>query len=104
VFAEVHIDPEFGTIRVPRIIGACDIGRVVNPKIARSQLIGGIVGGLGMALLEEVHWDARFGRVMNSNLAEYLVPVNADIRELDAVFAPSDDRASGKEVDDGRGT
>jgi xanthine dehydrogenase YagR molybdenum-binding subunit len=73
VFAEVHIDPEFGTIGVPRIIGAYGayvVGRVVNPKIARSQLIDGIVGGLGMALLEEVHWDARFGRVMNSNLAD----------------------------------
>lgn len=53
VFVEVRVDPAFGTVRVPRIVGAYDIGRVVNPKIARSQCLGGMVGGLGMALLEE---------------------------------------------------
>jgi xanthine dehydrogenase YagR molybdenum-binding subunit len=92
VFVEVRVDPEFGNIRVPRIVGAYDAGRIVNPKIARSQCIGGMVGGFGMALLEEVYWDLRFGRVMNSNLAEYLVPVNADIQYLNALFVPSDDR------------
>src|SRR5439155_511263 len=76
VFVEVRIDPDLGMIRVPRIIGAYDVGCVVNPKIARSQCIGGMVGGLGMALLERADWDARFGRVMNGNLAEYLVPVH----------------------------
>ncbi len=60
--------------------------------IARSQCIGGMVGGLGMALLEQAEWDPRFGRVMNANLAEYLVPVNADVAELEAIFVPSDDR------------
>ena len=64
----------------------------MNPKIARSQCIGGMVGGIGMALLEEAQWDPRFGRVMNANLAEYLVPVNADALDIDAVFVPSDDR------------
>ena len=92
VFVEVRIDPDLGMIRVPRIIGAYDVGCVVNPKIARSQCIGGMVGGLGMALLERADWDTRFGRVMNGNLAEYLVPVHADIGELEAVFVPSDDR------------
>lgn len=92
VFAEVNVDPDFGTVRVPRIIGAYDIGRVINPKIARSQCIGGMVGGLGMALLEQAEWDPRFGRVMNGNLAEYLVPVNADVIDLDAIFVPSDDQ------------
>jgi xanthine dehydrogenase YagR molybdenum-binding subunit len=92
VFVEVRIDPDLGIIRVPRIIGAYDVGRVVNPKIARSQCIGGMVGGLGMALLERADWDARFGRVMNANLAEYLVPVHADIGELETLFVPSDDR------------
>jgi xanthine dehydrogenase YagR molybdenum-binding subunit len=77
---------------VPRIIGAYDAGRVVNPKLARSQCIGGMVGGLGMALLEHADWDERFGRVMNANFAEYLVPVHADVVELEALFVPGDDR------------
>jgi xanthine dehydrogenase YagR molybdenum-binding subunit len=92
VFVEVRVDRDLGVIRVPRMVGAYDVGRVVNPKIARSQCIGGMVGGLGMALLERADWDARFGRVMNSNIAEYLVPVNADFIQLDAIFVPSDDR------------
>ena len=91
VFAEVRVDPDFGTVRVPRIIGAYDVGRVVNPKLARSQCIGGMVGGIGMALLEEAEWDPRFGRVINANLAEYLVPVCADVIELDAIFVPGED-------------
>ena len=91
VFAEVHVDPDFGTIRVPRILGAYDAGRIINPKLARSQCIGGMVGGLGMALLEDTEWDARFGRVTNANLAEYLVPVCADVIELDAIFVPGED-------------
>ena len=92
VFVEVRVDADLGVIRVPRIIGAYDVGRVVNPKLARSQCIGGMVGGIGMALLERADWDARFGRVMNANLAEYLVPVHADVGELEALFVPSDDR------------
>lgn len=91
VFAEVHVDPDFGTVRVPRLVGAYDVGRVVNPKTARSQCIGGLVQGIGMALLEQAEWDERIGRPMNSNLAEYLVPVNADVRELDVTFVPSED-------------
>ena len=92
VFAEVRVDPDLGTVRVPRIVGAYDAGRIVNPKLAHSQCIGGMVGGIGMALLEEAEWDPRFGRVTNANLAEYLVPVCADVEELDAVFVPGDDR------------
>ena len=91
VFAEVRVDPDLGTVRVPRIIGAYDIGRVVNPKLAHSQCLGGMVGGIGMALLEEAEWDPQFGRVMNANLAEYLVPVCADVIEMDAVFVPGED-------------
>jgi xanthine dehydrogenase YagR molybdenum-binding subunit len=94
VFAEVRVDEDLGTVRVPRIIGAYDIGRVINPKTARSQCIGGMVGGIGMALLEEAQWDPRLGRVMNANLAEYLVPVNADVIETEALFVPGDDRRS----------
>ncbi len=92
VFSEVRVDPLLGTVRVPRIVGAYDVGRVINPKIARSQCIGGMVGGLGMALLEQAEWDARLGRVMNANLAEYLVPVNADVQELEAILVPAEDR------------
>jgi xanthine dehydrogenase YagR molybdenum-binding subunit len=91
VFAEVRVDPDFGTVRVPRMVGAYDVGRVVNPKTARSQCIGGMTQGLGMALLEQAEWDERFGRVMNSNLAEYLLPVCADVPELDVTFVPSED-------------
>ena len=91
VFAEVHVDPDLGTIRVPRIVGAYDAGRIVNPTLARSQCIGGMVGGLGMALLEDTEWDARFGRVANANLAEYLVPVCADVVDLNVHFIPGED-------------
>ncbi|WP_043358594.1 xanthine dehydrogenase family protein molybdopterin-binding subunit [Belnapia sp. F-4-1] len=92
IFVEVRVDELLGTVRVPRMVGAYDVGRVINPKTARSQCIGGMVGGLGMALEERAEWDARFGKVMNANLAEYLVPVNADVPSLEAIFVPNDDR------------
>jgi xanthine dehydrogenase YagR molybdenum-binding subunit len=91
VFAEVRVDPAFGTVRVPRLVGAYDAGRVINPMIARSQCVGGMVGGIGMALHEAAEWDERLGRVMNANLAEYLVPVCADVGDLDVTFVPSED-------------
>lgn len=91
IFAEVRVDPDFGTIRVPRLVGAYAAGRIVNPRTAHSQCIGGMVGGLGMALLEQSEWDDRFGRVMNANLAEYLVPVNADVPHLDVTFVDEQD-------------
>ena len=91
VFAEVRVDPALCTIGVSRVIGAYDAGRIVNPRLAHSQCIGGMVGGIGMALLEEAEWDDTLGRVANATIAEYLVPVCADIRELDAVFVDSED-------------
>ena len=91
VFAEVRVDPDLCEIRVPRILGVYDIGRVVNPRLARSQVIGGMTGGLGMALLEDTEWDEHHGRVINANLAEYLVPVCADVRDLDVTFLPRHD-------------
>jgi xanthine dehydrogenase YagR molybdenum-binding subunit len=91
VFAEVHVDPDFGIIQVRRLVGAYGVGRIVNPKIAHSQCIGGMVGGIGMALFEDTRVDARFGRVVNANLAEYLMPVNADIQELEALFVDEHD-------------
>jgi xanthine dehydrogenase YagR molybdenum-binding subunit len=91
LFAEVHVDPDFGIVRVRRLVGAYGVGRIVNPKIAHSQCIGGMVGGIGMALLEDTQVDPRFGRVINANLAEYLVPVNADVRDLEALFIDEHD-------------
>ncbi|MGE8164401.1 xanthine dehydrogenase family protein molybdopterin-binding subunit [Paraburkholderia sp. NPDC080076] len=86
VFAEVHVDADLGTIRVARVVGVYDVGRVLNQKTARSQLMGGIVWGVGAALQEETSLDTRYGRFTNANLAEYHVPVNADIGSLDISF------------------
>ncbi len=81
-FVEVRVDEDFGTIRVRRMVAACDSGRIYNPKLARSQWIGGIVMGIGQALLEEGSIDPRDGRVTNANLAEYVVAVNADVPDI----------------------
>ena len=89
VFTEVRVDPDLCTVRVARMLGAYDAGRIVNPRLARSQCIGGMVGGIGMALLEETEWDERLGRVANGTIAEYLVPVNADVHAFDALFVDS---------------
>lgn len=86
VFAEVAIDPDVGTIRVRRAVGAYGIGRVVNPKLARSQCVGGIVGGIGMALMERTALDGRDGRPVNAHMADYLVPVNLDIPAIEILF------------------
>ncbi|QGZ64068.1 xanthine dehydrogenase family protein molybdopterin-binding subunit [Paraburkholderia acidisoli] len=91
VFAEVHVDETLGTIRVARIVGAYDVGRVLNEKTARSQLMGGMVWGLSTALHEEGLFDTRMGRIANNNLAEYHVPVNADIGALDVLFVGAPD-------------
>ncbi|MGI4791677.1 MAG: xanthine dehydrogenase family protein molybdopterin-binding subunit [Janthinobacterium lividum] len=91
VFAEVEVDPDFGEVRVKRVVGAYGAGNILNAKTARSQLIGGIVFGIGMALLEETVLDTRIGRVMNADLAEYHVPVNADVPEIDITFVPETD-------------
>ena len=77
VFVEVAVDPDLGETRVRRIVGAYGAGRIVNPKTTRSQCIGGMIGGIGMALMEHAVVDARTGRVPNANLAEYAVPVHA---------------------------
>jgi xanthine dehydrogenase YagR molybdenum-binding subunit len=86
VFAEVAVDPDVGTIRVRRIVGAYGIGRVVNPLLARSQCTGGMIGGMGMALMERTVLDSRDGRPVNAHMADYLMPVNLDIPELEAHF------------------
>lgn len=81
-FVEVRVDEDFGTIRVKRMVAALDSGRLYNPKLARSQWIGGMIMGVGQALMEEGIVDPRNGRVINNNLADYLVPVNGDIPEI----------------------
>lgn len=86
VFAEVAIDPDVGTIRVRRVVGAYGAGRIVNPRLAASQCTGGMVGGIGMALMERTALDARDGRPINAHMADYLVPVNLDIGRLEAHF------------------
>ncbi|KXF75790.1 acylaldehyde oxidase [Paramesorhizobium deserti] len=86
VFAEVAVDPDVGTIAVRRIVGAYGIGRVVNPLLARSQCTGGMIGGMGMALMERTALDPRDGRPVNAHMADYLMPVNLDIPELEAHF------------------
>jgi xanthine dehydrogenase YagR molybdenum-binding subunit len=86
IFAEVKIDEELGVIRVTRIVNAVAAGRIINPKTARSQIIGGVVMGIGMALHEETFMDNRLGRFMNHNLAEYHVPTNADVHDIDVIF------------------
>jgi CO/xanthine dehydrogenase Mo-binding subunit len=89
-FVEVHVDPDLGTIRVARVVSAIDGGRILNPKTARSQIIGGIAMGIGMALLEETVSD-RTGGLVTMSLAEYVVAVNADVRDVDVLFVGEPD-------------
>jgi xanthine dehydrogenase YagR molybdenum-binding subunit len=86
VFAEVRIDEELGLVRLNRCVGAYDAGRIINPRTARSQAIGGIIWGVGQALLEQSEMDPRTARFLHQNYSGYLVPTNADIPELDVLF------------------
>ena len=90
-FATVRVDPALGTVRLVKQIGAFASGRIINAKTARSQYLGGMVFGVGMALLEESRSDERTGRFMNANLGEYLVPVHADMGLMDALIVEEDD-------------
>jgi xanthine dehydrogenase YagR molybdenum-binding subunit len=91
VFVEVKVDEDLGTIRVSRAVNAVAAGRFVNPTTARSEVLGGVVWGIGMALEEESVIDQHFGRFMNHNLAEYHVPVNADVHDIDVIFVEEND-------------
>jgi xanthine dehydrogenase YagR molybdenum-binding subunit len=91
-FAEVHVDADLGMVRVNRMVGAFGAGRILNAKTARSQLLGGMIWGIGMALTEHTIMDEPRGRYVNMNLAEYHVPVNADAPEIDVIFVPEDDQ------------
>jgi xanthine dehydrogenase YagR molybdenum-binding subunit len=92
VFAEVAVDARLALVRIRRMLGVYDAGRIVNPKLADSQALGGMVGGIGAALLEHTVTDPRDGRIVNANLADYLVPVNADVPELRAIYLDGEDR------------
>jgi xanthine dehydrogenase YagR molybdenum-binding subunit len=95
VFAEVRVDEELGVVRVTHVVNAVAAGKIINPKTAASQVIGGVVMGLGMALEEESMMDHTLGRIMNHNLGEYHVPVNADIRDIEVIFVEEhDDKVS----------
>ncbi|MEO3868906.1 xanthine dehydrogenase family protein molybdopterin-binding subunit [Nonomuraea sp. B12E4] len=94
VFAQVAVDERLGLVRIRQVLGVYDAGRVINPKLAESQAIGGMVGGIGMALLEHTVTDPRDGRIVNANLADYLVPVNADVPDVNAIYLGGDDRTA----------
>jgi xanthine dehydrogenase YagR molybdenum-binding subunit len=91
VFAEVKVDPVLGQVRATRLVGAFAAGRVINPRLVRSQYFGGMIWGLSFALHEHAVIDRRSGRVMNADLAEYRVPVNADVPPMEALLIDEHD-------------
>jgi xanthine dehydrogenase YagR molybdenum-binding subunit len=91
VFAEVKVDEQIGIIRVTRVVSAVAAGRILNTKTAHSQIMGSVVWGIGMALHEETVFDHRLGRIMNANIAEYHVPVNADVQDIKVIFVDEPD-------------
>ena len=93
IFAEVKVDQEIGVVRVTRVVSAVAAGRILNLKTAHSQVMGSVVWGIGMALHEETVFDHRFGRIVNANIAEYHVPVNADVHDIKVIFVDEPDEA-----------
>ena len=91
VFAEVKVDPDFGQVRATRLVGAFAAGRIINPRMVRSQYYGGMIWGVSFALHEHAVTDARSGRVMNADLGDYHVPVNADVPSLEAILVEEHD-------------
>jgi xanthine dehydrogenase YagR molybdenum-binding subunit len=91
VFAEVKVDPDLGQVRATRVVGAFAAGRIINPRMVRSQLCGGMIWGVSFALHEQAVIDPRSGRPMNANLAEYHIPVNADVPSLEAILVEEND-------------
>ncbi|MEU9156997.1 xanthine dehydrogenase family protein molybdopterin-binding subunit [Streptomyces sp. NPDC048417] len=93
-FVEVRIDPQLGLLRVARVVSAIDGGRILNEKTATSQIVGGTVGGISQAIFEETVTDAGTGRIANATFGDYLVPVNADIPDMEVIFCGGADRAT----------
>ena len=91
-FAEVRVDADLGQVRVSRMTGVFGAGKILNAKTARSQLMGGMVFAIGMALYEQTVLDHRLGRIVNNNLSEYLVPVNADVPDIEALWVDEVDK------------
>ena len=91
VFVEVHVDEDINMIHIKRVVSAIAGGRILNPKTARSQIIGGVVWGISMALHEETLCDHKLGRFMNHSFAEYHIPVHADIPDIDVIFVKEED-------------
>jgi xanthine dehydrogenase YagR molybdenum-binding subunit len=91
IFAEVKVDPDLGQMRVSRVVGAFAAGRIINPRMVRSQLCGGMIWGVSFALHEHAVMDPRSGRTMNANLAEYHIPVNADVPAIEAILVEEHD-------------
>ncbi|SFG42144.1 xanthine dehydrogenase family protein molybdopterin-binding subunit [Methylobacterium gossipiicola] len=94
VFVEVKVDEDLGVVRVTRVVSAIAAGKILNTKTARSQILGGVVMGIGSALEEESMLDHTLGRFMNHNLGEYHVPVHADIHDIDVIFVDEEDKAN----------
>jgi CO/xanthine dehydrogenase Mo-binding subunit len=93
-FAEVRIDEDLGLLRIARIVSAVDAGRILNEKLARSQIIGATVMGIGMTLFEDTVFDTATGRIANATFGDYLIPVNADVPDLDVIFVGEPDRSN----------
>ncbi len=93
-FVEVAVDEELGLVRVRRMLGSYACGTILNARTGRSQFIGGLIFGVGHALQEATHWDHRLGRITNDNLAEYHIPVNADIPDIDVIWIDTPDFAA----------
>ncbi|MDH1265231.1 xanthine dehydrogenase family protein molybdopterin-binding subunit [Pseudomonas sp. GD03944] len=90
-FVEVAVDMDTGEVRMRRMLSVISAGRILNPKTARSQILGGMTWGIGAALMEQTLLDTRYGHFVNHDLAEYLIPVNGDIAEMDVVFLEEPD-------------
>ena len=91
-FVEVRIDRELGLLRIPRLVSVIDGGRILNEKLARSQIIGGTIGGIGQAIFEDTITEPGSGRIANATFGDYLIPVNADVPDIDVVFVGGQDR------------
>lgn len=91
IFVEVGVDPGLGEVRVRRVVAAFAAGRILNAQLAHSQYVGGLIGGIGMALHEQVHTDRATGRIVGDNLADYLIPTHADMPEFDVLMLDEDD-------------
>lgn len=90
-FVKLYVHPATGMVRLKHVVSVVDSGKIISPKTAESQMLGGVVGGIGMALTEEGIIDYRTGRYVNNNLADYHVPVNNDVPDIDVIFIDKPD-------------